>query len=140
MAREAIPVENTRQAANLRRYTVSDANTIPKYTLMFLQGDNTASASTTTSSGALFAGITVFEKTASDGQTEITCDIGGVWDITASGTIPLGSLVVLANGENYVQDSSVSGATAAAQDGIIVGMAMEAGSAAEVIRVDLDRH
>lgn len=139
MAREAVPVEGTRQDAFLRRYTISNANTIPKFTLMALTGDNTASSSTTTSSGAYFAGISVFEKEASDGSTEITVDTGGVWDLTASGAIPLGHKVVLANGANYVQSIINVVAALAASGALVVGTAMEAASDGEVIRVDLQK-
>lgn len=137
MADEAIPVENTRQAPFLRSYTVANSPAVTKYTLMYISGDNTASYGGV-ASGAQFAGIAVFEKAASDGQTEITCDIGGVWDLTASGAIPRMHKVVLAGG-NRIMDADLTTAAVAASGGLIVGTVLETASDGEVVRTDLTR-
>src|SRR3990167_826701 len=102
MADEALPVQGTKNENNLRIYTVAAIPAVPQYTLMFLSGDNTASFASS-SSGAVFVGISVFEK--SSGATVITVDEGGVWDLTASGGINRGVKVIMAGG-NRVGDSA----------------------------------
>lgn len=145
MADEAVKVEGTGWAHNMRRFTVANSPAIPIHTLMYISGDNTASFGGT-ASGAEFAGITTSEKEGGDGQTELTLEIGGVWDLTASGAIPRGHKVVLAGG-NRVMDIdfgrtvSVSGGLTyvASSGAMVVGTVTETASDGEVVRVDLSR-
>lgn len=107
-----------------------------KGTLMVLSGDRTVSASTSSSSGAKFAGIAAEDKDADDTATTISVWQDGIFDVTASGSISLGDKVMLANGADYVQTATNSATTNTA---IIVGTALEAASDGEVIEVDTTR-
>ena len=139
MVREAVKVEATGQIANIRTYSISDANTIAKGTLLVWTGDLTASSSTTTSSGAMFCGVALADKEAADGSTFISVDIGGVWDLAASGAIASGQKVMLANGTNYVQTVNVGTAANIASGAVVVGTALETATDAEIIMVDLSK-
>ena len=127
MADEAVCIETPTRFA---RYTVADGAGIAIGTLLKVGSDpNTAAA--TGADNDKFAGIAWEEKTASDGITEITAALDGVWDIkSGGGGVTLGALVNV-GGANIVN-------TAASGDmdaGSIVGRALETGAAAEVIRV-----
>jgi len=114
------------------RYTVADGTGIAIGTLLKLSGDNTAIAS----SGAdVFAGIAWEEKTASDGITEITAALNGVWDITnATASITLGGICSL-SGANLIKQAT----EAEMVTGAIVGKVLEAAAASEVVRVRVGR-
>lgn len=89
------------------RYTVTDAIAIPLSTILQLSGTavNTAEASKDSSIG-ICAGIAWEEKTASDGLTEISAALNGVWDIDNGGVaLTNGSLVAL-SGANAVREAS----------------------------------
>lgn len=141
MANEAVKVEATEQPGNIRSYTVANSPAIPIHTLMYLSGDNTASfGATAFAIGAVppFAGIAIAAKEAADGCTVLALDTGGVWDLTASGVIPLGSKVLLA-GANKVMVAEGGTAALSASGGLFCGTALEAAIDAEVIRVDVSR-
>ena len=125
MANEAVCIETPTKFA---RYTVADGTGIAIGTILKLSGDNTAIAS----SGAdVFAGIAWEEKTASDGITEITAALDGVWDLTDAGAgITLGGIVSL-SGANLVKQA----VEAEMVTGAALGKALETASASEVIRV-----
>jgi hypothetical protein len=129
MADEAVCIETPTEFA---RFTVADGTGIAVGTLLKLSGDNTAIAS----SGAdVFAGIAWEEKTASDGITEIVAAKNGIWDIKCAGsTVALGSIVSL-SGTNLIKLA----VEAECVTGACLGKALEAGSAAEVIRVNVGR-
>lgn len=138
MAREAVKVAGTGRV--IRSYTCLDANAIPKHTLLVLSSDpNTVTASGNSSSGAIFAGISIAAKEALDGATTIAADISGQWDITCSGSITIGHKVMLGNGANYVQDTVVTTDALVVDRGAIVGMIMETGGDGVVETIDLDR-
>ena len=127
MANEAVCIEAPRI---IKRYTVENAIAIAKGTILELAGDNKAAAS---SGAGLFAGIAVEEKTAGDGIVEIGAAIDGVWDLTATATpITLGGMVSL-SGANLIKQA----VEAETVTGAIIGKALEAASASEVIRVRL---
>jgi len=109
------------------RYTVADGNPIPIGTLLKLEDPNTAAA--TAADNDPFAGIAWEEKTASDGITEITVALDGVWDITTSAGVAIGEKVSI-SGANTI-------AKVAAADLLFagVGTALEACAGAEAIRV-----
>lgn len=141
MANEAIKVEGTGQTSNIRTFTVADGAAITKHTLMALVLDNTASACATAYAQAAqtyFAGINLAAKEASDGQTQLALDTGGVWDLTASNAILMGHKVILA-GANKVMSADDGTAALTASGGVIVGTALETATAGEVIRVDLSK-
>ena len=78
----------------------------------------------------MFAGIAWEEKTASDGITEITVALDGVWDIKDSGAgITAGERVSI-GGVNLI--SKVAAADLLFSG---VGVALETAAASEVIRV-----
>ena len=141
MANEAIKVQGTGVTSNMRTFTIANTPAITKHSLLFLSGDNTASFATTeVAAGAplIFVGINTAEKKASDGAITLNCDTGGVWDLVASNAIVRGHLVVMA-GNNKVMGYDDVTAAFAASGGIVVGTAMETATAAETIRVDLDK-
>ena len=130
MANEAVCIETPTEFA---RYTVADGTQISYGTLMKLSGDNTVSASSANSD--VWGGIAWEEKTASDGIVEITCAMNGVWDlVSCTAGVTLGSLVSLSL-TNIIKDAT----EAEEITGDIIGKALEAGSAAEVIRVRVGR-
>jgi len=129
MANEAVCIE---APTEFRRVTVADGGAIPLYSLMQLSGDNTA----TISNGAnVFAGIAWEEKTASDGITELTLAIDGVWDMKDAGaSITLGGIASL-NGVNLIKQAT----EAEMVTGAIVGKVFETAAASEVVRVHVGR-
>ena len=133
MANEAVPIYGTGE--KLRIFTCAANPTVSFGTLMLLSGDNTASFSLA-GSGAQFAGIAFSDK--STNETVLTLDMGGQWDLTASGAIPAGHKVVMAGG-NKVMDIDLTTAAVAASGAQVVGTVFEAASDNEQVRVDLDR-
>ena len=130
MANEAVCIETP---TRFRRYTVADAGAIPIGTILKLTDPNTAAASAADNDP--FAGIAWEEKTASDGITEITAAISGVWDITTTNAAITAGAIVNIGGANLVSTS----AAADLITGSVVGKALETCSATEVIRVDVGR-
>lgn len=125
MTNEAVCIETPTSFA---RYTVADGTGIAVGTILKLSGDNTAIAS----SGAdVFAGIAWEEKTASDGITQITAALNGVWDLTAAGSAITRGGIVSLSGANLVKQA----VEAEMVTGAALGKALEAASASEVIRV-----
>lgn len=130
MANEAVCIETPTEFA---RYTVADGTGIAIGTLLKLTDPNTAIA--TSADNDPFAGIAWEEKTASDGITEITAALNGVWDIKDGGAGFTAGAIVTVNGANVV-------AAAAAADllpGSVVGKALETAAANEVVRVRVGR-
>jgi hypothetical protein len=130
MANEAKCIETPTKFA---RYKVADGDAVPIGSLMYLSGDYTVSI--TSSTDQPFAGIAWEEKTASDGITEITCALDGVWDIlTDAGSDNVGVLV-------SVQTTNTVGTADAADllNGAIVGYLEEGAGNAEVCRVRLTK-
>lgn len=130
MANEAVCIETPTRFA---RYTVADGTAIPIGTLMYMSGDHTILASS--AADQPFAGIAWEQKTASDGITQLTVALDGVWDITATGAANvLGELVAL-GGANLI----VSADAADILNGAIIGYLEETQSAGEVCRVRLTK-
>ena len=125
MANEAVCIELPRV---IKRIYVSDLVAIPLGTILKLSGDNTGIAS----SGAdVFCGITIEEKTASDGIVEIGAAVDGVWDLKDAGAgITAGGIVSL-NGANLIKQAT----EAEMVTGVAFGKALETAGAADVIRV-----
>jgi hypothetical protein len=127
MADEATCIETPTRFA---RYTVADGTGIAIGTMLKLTDPNTAIAHS--GDADAFAGIAWEEKTASDGITEITAALNGVWDLTDGGdTCAVGELLALDGTANEVRPA-VAGDILT---GSIVGKALEAAAANEVIRV-----
>jgi hypothetical protein len=112
-----------------RRYTVADGTAIPKGTILKLTTPMTAVA--TAADNDPVAGIAWEEKVASDGITEITAALDGVWGITTSnGSITVGNEVTI-NGLNEVKVYT----TLDDEKGYVLGRAMETSSSAVTIAV-----
>ena len=129
MANEAVCIEAPRI---IKRRTIADGVAIPKGTILYFSGDpNTAAA--TSAADQSFAGITIEEKTASDGVTNIGVAMDGVWDIKDAGAgSTLGTAVAIGGANLCV--------TADANDllnGAFLGILGETQAAAEVCRVSL---
>lgn len=131
MANEAVCIETPTKFA---RYTVADGAGIPIGTLLYLSSDpHTVSASS--AADQPFAGIAWEEKTASDGITEITAALDGVWDIKATAASnTLGELVAL-GGANLI----VTADAADILNGALIGYLEETQDANEVCRVRLTK-
>lgn len=126
MANEAVCIETPTRFA---RFTVDNATGIAIGTLLKQTDPNTAIA--TSADNDPFAGIAWEEKTASDGLTEITVALNGVWDITTTNAAITAGAFVSVAGANLV-------ATMAEADfptGAFVGKALETCAGTEVIRV-----
>lgn len=130
MANEAVCIETPTE---FRRYTVADGTGIVKGTLLKLSDPNTAAA--TSADNDPFAGIAWEEKTASDGITEITAAVNGIWDLKDSGAGITAGAVVNIGGANLI----VASAAADLLTGSVVGKALETAGASEVIRVAVGR-
>jgi len=113
------------------RYTVSDAVAIPKYTLLKLTSVNTAAA--TSADDDVCAGIAMMEKKISDGSTEITAALNGVWGLKASAAgITVGNQVGINAANEIKVYTSVDD-----EKGWVMGRALESTAGSEVIKVRL---
>jgi len=111
------------------RYTVADGAGIPIGTILKLTDPNTAIA--TSADNDPFAGIAWEEKTASDGITEITAALDGVWDIETTNAAITAGAIVNVGAANQI----ITSAAADLLTGSVVGKALETCAATEVIRV-----
>jgi hypothetical protein len=129
MANEAVCYETPTKFA---RYTVADGATIERGTLLKLTTPNTAAACS--ADNDVFGGVAWSEKVASDGTTEITAALDGVWGmLTSAATITIGNQVTI-NGANEIKIYS----TLDEEKGYVVGKALETISGvATVIKVRL---
>ncbi len=130
MANEAVCIETPTEFA---RRTIADATAVPIGTIMKLNDPNTVVVSAADNDP--FGGIAWEEKTLSDGLTEITCAMNGVWDITSTNAAITAGAIVNIGGANLVSAS----AAADLLTGSVVGKAEETCAATEVIRVRVGR-
>ncbi len=115
----------------VRRIVLDNAG-IPKGTTLKHSGDNTAAAST--SDGDAFAGITIEEKTADDGVTNIGVALDGVFKMdTTAAAINVGEFVSIGGS----QQVAVTAGTADLVDGSQFGRAEETRDGDNRIRVRL---
>jgi hypothetical protein len=129
MANEAICVELPKI---IKRRTVAGA--IPKGTVLYFSGDNTAAPSS--AADQPFAGIAVEELTAAEyaaGATEVGAAMDGVWDIKATAAANVLGEAVAIGGANLI----VSADAADLLNGAFIGYLEETQSADEVCRVSL---
>jgi len=136
MAREAI-LRDTKILVS-RRYICATSTGIAKGTYLKLSGDQTALASTGT--GDLFLGFAHADVNKStdtnfNTETSVTADKGGVYELVASGAILLGNYVKTCSPGNYVMACSQSDMTSSMA--IVIGKALEDGSNAETINVEV---
>jgi hypothetical protein len=128
MANEAVCIETP---TKFERKTVADGGAIPIGSIMQLSSDpNTVTIS---DGDNVFGGIAWEEKTASDGITEITVAMNGVWDIKDSGAgMALGNICSV-NGVNLVKTLIEADVVL----GKAVGKVLETTAASEVVRVQV---
>lgn len=140
MAAEAVIIELLGNEGDPITVTVADGATIEKGTLLKISDPRTAAASSAASD--TFIGIAAAEKVISDGSTTLAAYTHGIFDLTnipAAGTelyVTAGQFVEI-SGANLVRH--LSGAVT--YDGVAkaVGLALETGSANEVIAVLVNR-
>ena len=131
MTNEAVCIESPTRYA---RYKVPDNIGIAKGTLLQMSGvELYVLASDASTTGQVFAGVAIEEKTASDGVTEIGAALDGVWDLVqhASTNGVSGGSIVAMSGANFVR-------LAVEADfplGTIVGKQLEHSSPSEAARV-----
>lgn len=112
-----------------RRYTVADGTAIPKGTILKLTTPLTAAA--TSADNDVPAGIAWEEKVASDGITEITAALDGVWGIgTSNAAITVGNDVTI-NALNEIKVYT----TLDNEKGYVLGKALETCASNVVIAV-----
>jgi len=127
MANEAIVIENP---TVIRDFTVAEDATIEQLTLCQLTDPRTATAS----DGAnIFAGISMTEKKANDGQTNLGLAQDGVFDLVDAGAGGNAGAMVVLSGANMVRDA-VAGELLT---GAVVGKRLETAGASEVHEVDI---
>jgi hypothetical protein len=122
------------------QFTVADGTAITKGTLMYISADpRTVLASSAT--GQAFAGIITHDKVASDGATKASLAQTGVWDIklATNSTCDFGDLLIISGANLVARARDYQTQAHLYQSGMIVGMALETGSSAEVIAVDIGR-
>lgn len=110
-------------------FIVADGTGIEKGTVCKLSDPRTASASS--ASGDIFAGIAAREKIANDGRTRLALFRRGIFDMVDSGSgITAGDLVMIA-GANTIK-TWTSGTD---NEKLILGVALETAAAGETIEV-----
>jgi len=121
MAREAVKVEVTNSTGFPRRFLTASAATITKGAILKFATPRTASLSTGT--GDVVAGIAAFTKTA-DYSTEITVLTDCICTLVASGAIVAGDCLKTAAPGNYVMTMTATASTA-----ICIGYALSGAAA-----------
>lgn len=112
-----------------RRMTVADGTAIPKFTLLKISTPNTAAAASADNDPV--AGFAWEEKVASDGITEITVALDGVWGVlTSNAGITVGNDVTV-NGANEIKIYT----TLDNEKGYVLGKALETVASAVVCAV-----
>jgi len=130
MANEAVCIETPTEFA---RRTILDATSVPIGTIMKLTDPNTVVVSAADNDP--FGGIAWEEKTTTDGLTQITCAMNGVWDITTTNAGITAGAIVNIGGANLVSTSAAGDLLT----GSVVGKAEETCTGTEVIRVRVGR-
>jgi len=110
-------------------FTVANATGIEKGTLLAISDLMTAAAAVENDS---IAGIAASEKIASDGNVRLGVYRGGIFRMTAAGTITVGQTIA-ASGSNVVK-----AATAANVGSDIIGIALETAANGETFLVELN--
>jgi len=129
MANEAVCYETPTRFA---RYTVSDETPIAKGALLSLFTPN--SATTCSADDDVFGGIAWMEKVASDGTTEVSAALNGVWGMvlgTTVGGATIGEDLSIETTNTVTQYTTLDN-----EAGFVVGKALETyGTAGGVIKV-----
>ena len=132
MTNEAVILELF-QGVNPIRLATGVGNTIAKGDLLILSGGDVVRSHTVGDGGLPFAGVAAAEHVAGQGEESIAAHRQGFFDLRVSGgTCEVGDTLVLADPDpNVVKQSTVNQISG----GNIVGMAMEAASDPETVRV-----
>ena len=88
--------------------------------------------------GQACAGISAREKVSGSGRTRMALYKKGYFDVTASGSIGLGSPVILAGHQNYVMSGGLAATTGTYSGASVLGYAEEAATDEEVFILRLD--
>jgi hypothetical protein len=102
--KDPVELHGNNSAGEVIQYTVDDEVDIPINTILKFEDSRTASASTGT--GDLFAGVANSQKVADDGETNLGAWTCGVFDFAASGSISAGDTLITAAPGNYVMASA----------------------------------
>ena len=134
MAREVTKVElyGVNDAGDVRGFDCASGTKIPKGTILKLATARTASASTGT--GDIFAGVASADKSATDNSTRVGAWENGILEFTASQAIIAGDLLQTAVPGNYVMPIAAN--TSSKQ--IVVGYALKSGAAGARVQVRVD--
>lgn len=124
MANEATLIYETESPIPM---TCANGTGIERGTLLTLSDPMTAAAATT--SGAAVAGIAAEEKIASDGKTKVPVYRGGIFKVTASGSISVGECVKFTNSNKVT--------FAMADDEHMAGLALEEVADGETFLMEL---
>ena len=127
MANEATLIIRTEHPIPM---TVADGAGIEKGCLLKLSDPLTAAAHS--GDEDVFAGIAASEKIANDGNTKLGVYRGGIFKMTASGSITVGQSVALSGTANKVK-----AADATCTGGKIVGIALETAADGETFLVEV---
>jgi len=136
MAREAI-LRDTK-TLNSRRFTWTSGNGVAKGA--FLKGIDPHTASHAITTGDFFIGfahadVNMSTDSAFNTETSVTADKGGIYELTASGAILVGSYVKVAAPGNYVMACTDTDMTASVSR--VIGVALETATNAEQINVEV---
>lgn len=131
MADEAVIVELLGNKGDPVSYTVAEATTIEKGTILELEDPRTCKK--VSGAGVVIAGIAAAEKVGGDGSTTIAVYTNGIFELktAAGGTATLGSYVRSAGADNTVTVST----TLDDETGKSIGKSLETGGNAELVSV-----
>jgi hypothetical protein len=116
------------------KFTVNDTDAIPKGTLVVCSED--PFKGTLHSSGGNPVGIAAIDKTASDGDTEISVITRGVVDMVADGAIAVGYMVKPGTSANTVMQAT--GSASELEIGQLMGRCLETAANGERVRILLN--
>ena len=136
MAREA--VKRDTKILTSKRYTCATSTGIAKGTYLKNADAFTASASTGTADafvGFAHADVNKSTDTAFNTETSVTADKGGMYELVASGAIPVNSFVTTASPGNYIK--AASSADMLASVSRIIGIARETAIDGERINTEV---
>lgn len=132
MANEAVIIELFNGGRPIR-FTCANGATIEKGTLLELTDPRTVIANT--NDNAPVVGIAAAEKVASDGATTISAYTDGIFDmLTDGGTDTVGAMMANSATENVLGSADATDVI----QGSVVGKALEAGGADEVVAIRIN--
>jgi len=134
---EAVTIELLGNGGDPVRFTCADATGISAGCIMALKEPRTAIAGSTVTGGDVMAGIACAEKEAGDGATSIAGYTHGIFDMKLGtvDTVQVGDLITMSGINLIAGTAGLVTATQAYTSGLVIGKALETGSASEVIAV-----